>query len=245
MDKIFPIDSIYTIGTFNELIERIVMPTLIMNMEKDKNTIQLEAWPFCIDMISDIENKFAGRLASQWLYNMYDNNFRIFIHLNEEIMEDEESLGEDADQANLYPNVAIELRICPTDFDAFFERVGNCPSGEAYDKFKESYEASQSGEDRLEQMAAFKREIRSVVSHLPSSYAPKSNTRYPRLSNKMRYWRTSTTRGKKSNWRTEISSPTLWLSCLEACMPCTKKWRSRSSATNFTRLLDFARSGRS
>lgn len=162
MDKIFPIDSIYTIGTFNELIERIVMPTLIMNMEKDKNTIQLEAWPFCIDMISDIENKFAGRMASQWLYNMYDNNFRIFIHLNEEIVDDEEGMEEEMDQPHLFPNVAIELRICPTDFSAFFERVGNCPSAEIYDKFVESYAAAETDEDRQEQMASFKREIKGV-----------------------------------------------------------------------------------
>jgi hypothetical protein len=176
MDKIFPIDSIFTIGTFNELIERIVMPTLIMNINDSKTTIKLEAWPFCIDIISDIETKFADRQASQWLYHMYDNNFRIFVHLIENPPEDESDPEEDA--GVMFPNVAIELAFDPLDFKLFFDATCDNPPEEVFLKFKEEADKAQDEAQMMEFVALFKKEIQEVILTQIRVFAGRSNLRF-------------------------------------------------------------------
>ena len=163
-----PIDSIFTIGTFYELIERIVMPSLIMNINDSKTTIKLEAWPFCIDIISDIETQFANKQASQWLYHMYDNNFRIFVHLVEDAVPEENSqAGMDnyEQQPDVFPNVAIELAIDPLDFQLFFsgneETIGDHPEA-VFKKFNEELGQAQGEEDRVETLNRYKKEIQEV-----------------------------------------------------------------------------------
>jgi hypothetical protein len=139
------------------------MPTLVLDVGRLKNTVQLEAWPFCIDMISDIENEFAGHNASQWLFNLYDNVMRIFIHLSEEIVEGSNH-DEVEQQADLFPNVAIELVIDPTDFEAFFEKVGENPSSSLFEKFLEGFQSAKSSEEKQDNLTTFKKGLQEVGS---------------------------------------------------------------------------------
>ena len=126
IDKILPIDSIYTIGTFYELVERIVMPTLIMDIENDAtNTIQLEAWPFSVEMLCDTEMQFIGKQASQFIYHLYDTSFRLFNHLTEDMNEvegeDSHEVEEGRDAPIIFENVPLEIVIDPEAFNIFFE----------------------------------------------------------------------------------------------------------------------------
>jgi hypothetical protein len=112
-------ESIYTIGTFVELIEKIVMPSLIMRVDEELMTIKLEAWPFCIDLLEDHEKSFFGKRASHWVYHLYDNNLRMFTHLTEELS----TLVEDGDNSELaeFENLPVDINLDPVDFEKFFE----------------------------------------------------------------------------------------------------------------------------
>jgi hypothetical protein len=160
VDKILPIDSIYTIGTFNELVERILMPALIMNFERAKNTIELEAWPFFVDILLDTEKKLFDKQAIHWLYHMYDNNIRIFTHSSEEAKPESDNPDESHEQAeNDY--ISFEINVDPADFEEFFESSGTFFSQVVFEEF-ESYMQEQDEEKKAEKLKAIHKNIYSV-----------------------------------------------------------------------------------
>lgn len=50
IDKLLPIDSIYSIGNFIDIIEKFFMPSMIIRIDDTSNLIKLAVWPFGIDI---------------------------------------------------------------------------------------------------------------------------------------------------------------------------------------------------
>ena len=114
MDKLLPIDSIYTIGSFTELIEQFLMPSLIIQEDQELQLIALEVWPFRIDILMDSDLGGPERMTSHWYYHMYDNNIRIFLGVNGAV---DEMRYLDSE------NILIDIIVHPISFKKFFEPV--------------------------------------------------------------------------------------------------------------------------
>lgn len=77
LDKVNCMESIFTIGGFNELIDKVLMPSLVINFDPTLGKLKLEAWPLTIDTVCGFGHLFLAMESEHWLYHMYDNNFNL------------------------------------------------------------------------------------------------------------------------------------------------------------------------
>jgi hypothetical protein len=117
MDKLLPIESFYTIGTFVEFVDKLLMPSLIIQNEK---IISLEVWPYSMDMLHDCEHNFNNIFASHWYYHMYDNHIVLFMHMKQD---EEDSSTHAQDATNQNKNIRIDINISPITFKSFFVHI--------------------------------------------------------------------------------------------------------------------------
>lgn len=143
------------------------MPTLILDFEETQGMIQLEAWPFSVEMLFDTEIKFVNKQASHWLYHLYDNAFRLFTHLTEEINEEgnkdihNESAEDMREQSSAFENVPLEIVIDPDDFSLFFECLGQF-SQHVHEDFR-TIESNPEDENKTEKMKELTKKIFQVA----------------------------------------------------------------------------------
>lgn len=146
------------------------MPTLILDFEETQGMIQLEAWPFSVEMLFDTEIMFVNKQASHWLYHLYDNAFRLFTHLTEEINEegnrDNEMQEDMREQSSAFENVPLEIVIDPDDFSLFFECLGQF-SQHVQEDFKR-IESFPDNENKSEHMKELTKKIFQVAHADPS-----------------------------------------------------------------------------
>jgi hypothetical protein len=114
VDKLLPIESFYTIGTFMEFIEKLLMPSLIIQNEK---IIALEVWPYSMDMLHDCEYSFNSNFTSHWYYHMYDNNIALFMHMKEDDEDSEDDMGFPGMSNN---NIRVDITVAAITFKSFF-----------------------------------------------------------------------------------------------------------------------------
>lgn len=85
VEKLLPIDSIFTLGTFSEIIEKFLMPSLniqdINHHTDQEQMINLEVWPIDINILYNQKSDGQDQHTTNWYHHMYDNNIRLFIHL--------------------------------------------------------------------------------------------------------------------------------------------------------------------
>lgn len=91
---------------------------------------------------------------------MYDNNFRIFVHLIEN--SPDEDINPEEDASVMFPNVAIELAFDPMDFKHFFDPASDNPPENLFTRFEEEVNKPVEETENQDLVTRFKKEIQEV-----------------------------------------------------------------------------------